>query len=505
MTKDELKQTLSKYDLTDDVIQRLSLLLERTINGNDDTYVSPIVNNIDPVVLSKELNSLISNNRHLVNDVLFSMEKSNEEKLGSRSIAIPYSSRREGMNSYFSKENEVDYSNLFQNYLLKGSKSLRPLTASVAMQKLKNNTNSGLPFYTKKGLVKDKVLQNFNHYLKMEYPCVLFTRTQEALKTRNVWGFPIADTLQEMRFYRPLLDKQKLLPWRSALAGPDAVSRQITDLILTAIKSKLTLVSVDFSIYDASVKYGIQKECFKYIKALFQDAYGNEIDNIFHRFNSIGILTPDGILSGSHGVPSGSTFTNEVDSIAQYLVAKTVKDINDNLISIQGDDGVYAIPDDVVELLYQAFIKYGLNINKEKGSEAKDYVIYLQNLFHIDYIKDGLIGGIYPLNRALNRIIYQERWNDFEKYGLDGKDFYAIRTISILENCKYHPLFEEFVRMIVKYDKYSLRITDEGLSKYVRMLETKEGSEGIIENQYGDKIRGIKNFTSYKLIKQLVQ
>lgn len=505
MDKIKLMQTLAAYDLTPEVVSRLSILLDNTIKGSNDIYVSPIIKNIDPVTLSKELNSLILANRDKINDVLFDMECSNRDKFGPRSIAIPWKERIKGVDSYFIEQNNVDY-NLFNINLLdnKVKSTLRPLSLSNASKFLKNNTNSGLPFYTRKGKVKDKVLKDFNFYLDKQYPCVLFTRTQEQEKTRPVFGFPIADTLNEMRYYRPLLDYQKNLVWRSALAGPDKVSKDITRLILTAIKLKLRLVSVDFSAYDATVKTGIQNECFKYIKALFQAQNGSEIDYIFHRFNTIGLLTPDGIKSGSHGVPSGSTFTNEVDSIAQYLIAKTVEGIDDNLINIQGDDGVYAIPEDLVEKLYHNFDHYGLNINEAKGSNSDNYVIYLQNLFHIDYMKEGLIGGIYPLNRALNRIIYQERWNDFEKYGLEGKDFYAIRTISILENCKYHPLFEDFVKMIIKYDKYSLRVTDEGLRKYIDMLVSKEGSEGIVDNQYGDKIRGIKNFESFKLIRKLV-
>jgi hypothetical protein len=45
-------------------------------------------------------------------------------------------------------------------------------------------------------------------------------------------------------------------------------------------------------------------------------------DYIAWRFGNIGLITPDGVKDGPHGVPSGSTFTLEVNSIAQILIAK---------------------------------------------------------------------------------------------------------------------------------------------------------------------------------------
>jgi hypothetical protein len=134
---------------------------------------------------------------------------------------------------------------------------------------MKTNTSSGLPFMRDKKLVKDTCLENFDSLLAPRDNCVLFTRTQEEMKTRTVWGYPIADVINESRFYRPLLEYQKKLNWRSALAGPDRVDDRVTTLINKAISLNSLLLSIDFSSYDSSAKTTLQDVAFSYIKSFF--------------------------------------------------------------------------------------------------------------------------------------------------------------------------------------------------------------------------------------------
>jgi len=381
------------------------------------------------------------------------------------------------------------------------------LNVEQAIVYLKNNSNSGLPFYVKKVSVKSSLLSEkiFADLIARRDPCVLFTRTQENKKTRTVWGYPIADTLREMLFYRPVLEIQKHLKWRAALNTPEDVDRGVTDIINTAMKSNLGILSIDFSAYDASVKSGLQRSAWKYIKSMYQKQFHQTIDEIAERFLTIGLITPDGIMSGPHGVPSGSTFTNEVDSIVQYLVAYACRDIvHIDKCQIQGDDGLYIVTDPVRVSTH--FKNYGLSVNLDKSIYAVDHAIYLQSLFHNDYrASNGLISGIYPTYRALCRIMFLERFEDFEKDDISGRDYFAIRTISILENCKHHPLFRELVLYVLSLDKYKLQVSDQGLFNYVKRLDRQEGKDvSFREWSYGEDVRGIKNFEAYKIISENV-
>jgi len=488
---------LNSLDIDKTVINKLTLNLNRVVTGTSDVFLTPLGKDYDPESLLKELDDILIKGKSLISDNLWDLEQSNRSKFGPRSIAKPWKERKESLYDYFKDHGGRSTLRLTP----KLRPILRPLSVSSASKFLKKNTNSGLPDYTKKGLIIDNLVNNFSSLLARKDPCVLFTRTQEGGKTRNVWGYPASDTLNEMRFYQPLLSYQKNLDWRKALLGPKEVDQAISLMFNSSNKISDSFISIDFSSFDATIGKYLQTEAFNYVKSLYQRESVDDLNYIAERFNTIGIITPDGVISGNHGVPSGATFTNEVDSLAQYLIVYS-SSINCKY-QIQGDDGAYLIKDKDVDKLFDSFASFGLIVNKDKSYTSKDFIIYLQRLYDIKYLKNGFIGGIYPLYRALDRILYQERYSDFMDYSLKGSDYYSLRTITILENCKYHPLFKEFVRFILSKDKFKLKFTADSTIKYERMINSGPGTAGLLNNQYGDNVRGIRSFDTYKLIKEL--
>ncbi|APG78172.1 RdRp [Beihai picobirnavirus 7] len=489
-------QFLDTLSVSKQVENSVSSNLRRVVSGSEDVLTSPIVKRKAPEDILKGWDEIVKENLSAMNADLINLEESNKLKFGPRSIAAPWGERTDGVLSYFAEDT------LFTPPTVSKvpRRNLRPISEAKALGFLKNSTNSGLPYYTKKGKVKEIYSTMQSPLLSRKDPCVMFTRTQEQRKTRTVWGYPMADTLREMQYYEPILGYQRKLNWRNSLSGPDAVNRKMSDLVTKAISSDQYLLSIDFSAYDASVKTTLQKASFDYFKSLYQADYHEEIDDIATRFNTIGLVTPDGIIDGPHGVPSGSTFTNEVDSVAQYLIATEYGLSSDNF-DIQGDDGAYVVSDP--DSLKDYFRKYNLVVNDDKSYISKDYLIYLQNLYHKDYMRDGIIGGIYPTYRALNRIVYLERFTDFLEDDLKGQDYFSLRTISILENCKFHPLFEELVKYVASLDKYKLKYSNSGLAKYTQRASQSSGVAGIFKYRYEDDPKGLNNFDTVKLLKEL--
>jgi len=495
---------LAKLDLDNSTLSKLSLRLDRTIIGSDDVLVTPLALRIKPEEILKEFDLIFNSrdNLSLLNESLLDLERSNRKSYGPRSIILPWAERLESYDNMFGQG--VEYQSPTITPFSKDKHCLRPISLGNAAKFLKNSTSSGLPYLDKKGNVKDRAVADINVLLGRNYPCCLLTRSQESKKNRIVWEYPIGMTLFETRYYRPLLDYQKKLGWRSALLAPGMVDKSVTELINDSMIRHASLLSIDFSQFDATVKRNLQKKAFEYIKYLYPEEYHKDIDFISDYFNNCGLVTPSGISIKPHGVPSGSTFTNEVDSIVQFQTLISSKNIFKENVQIQGDDGVCAINPELTNQIFNWLEVNGLKVNRDKSYVSNKKCYYLRKLYDNDYrLSNGIIGGIYPVYRALSRLVYQERWIDFEDYGLLGKDYYSLRAIGILENCKHNPLFEPLVKFILSIDKYRLNYSRDGLSKYVSMLEQTKGAGDILFNQYGNDIKGIENFETVKLIKRM--
>lgn len=502
--KDALKKFnfLKKLDLTDSILLSAANHLVRTLEGDSEVYLTPLAKSCDPIELLVDWDILFDSHKAKMNSTLLDLERSNRSKFGPRSIAVPWAARSASLKQSFTNQDESHVPKFFD---LPGESNLCCTSIEEAAEKIKNNTSAGFPFLCKKKKAKKALLENFDYYLDREDPCALYTRTAESSKTRNVWGYPFADTLYELMFYIPILWLQKTKWYRAALVSPDCVSERITELILKARSSSRVIYSVDFTAFDTSVKYQYIIKAFEYFARCFGPSFESLIRCVGERFYTIGIVTPVAVFNGKHGVPSGSTFTNEVDSVVQLGIALTNDFIHENECQIQGDDGVYIMPLDDIAQFEESFTYAGLNLNKDKSCISSDYASYCQNLYHIDYIQNGIIGGIYPTYRAINRILYQERFVNFSKAGIRGKDYYGIRCLSILENCKHHPLFRELVEFVLEREKFSLEVSDDGLTAYCNYLNLNYDTANNLEHQYGTNVAGIRNFEAYKIASEYLK
>lgn len=473
-------------------VNSLALNNRRIAEGSEEVLVSPAYEDISDDDIKTRLNLILET--ITMTDTFRTMELANADKFGPRSIAQPWSNRRGALQSYFAHD---DYD---PGGFESTNGRLRPASALTTVDSLIKTSNSGLPYMQRKGSVLGDALINMDEQLGV-YPAVLFTRTQEQGKTRNVWGFPISDTIAEQQFFKPWLVEEKKLPWRSALLGPEMVDAAMSQLLYTWSKGDI-IYSVDFSAYDASISPEASYAAFSMIAEHFQAGYEPDLYSLFRRFVEIPIYTPDGEWSGPHGVPSGSSFTNTIDSLVQWIYSG-----GGYPCQIQGDDGVYKVPKGRVESFLERWTGRPsgltpLSINESKSLERDiPECIYLQRYYSPAYPnKYGFgLGGIYSAFRAFNRIKYLERWTDLDKMEISGKDFFSLRTIMILENCKHHPAFNELVIMAHSLDKTGLSFTEAGLNAFSRAMDSKTRA-GVFNR---DVKTGINQFKTVQLLNKL--
>lgn len=472
----------------------LSLNNQRIVDGSDDIVVNPAYESISDEDMKSSIASILETIDMTSN--FRKMEDSNASSVGPRSIAKKWEERKDSLLDYYYGKEDADPG----DFAGSSNGRRRPLSVNSAAFSLIRSSSSGLPYMTRKGHVLDLAVEQQQEHFGV-FPCVLFTRTQEGGKTRNVWGYPVSDTLEEIRFFRPWFELEKAMDWRAALLGPDAVDRAMTNLLSGKAEDD-SVVAVDFSSFDATVQPEHSYEAFSTIASTYQREAHADLYRLYRRFVTIPIWTPEGEIIGPHGVPSGSTFTNTVDSLVQYA-ASGYDTTRGDMCQVQGDDGVYLVPRDDRDSFIDRFISYGLKVNEQKSQTFDDReAIFLQRYYHPAYpsrTNNGL-GGVYSAYRAFARIKYLERWTDFERIGIKGSDFFSLRTIMILENCKHHPAFDQLVRLAHKFDSTNLKFSNEGVKAFSKTLESRARA-GVLHTESFDK--GIDGFETVKVLRTL--
>jgi hypothetical protein len=481
-----------RQDFTEIGNDKLSINLERIKKGNDKVLITPQAKRVGPNELLQAWDQVFQSNLSDINDDLFELEESNRSKFGPRSIAKPWTDIRQSVVDGFNIP-RVDCSHLVTRPpSTQDIGKLRPISLPNSAKLTRSNTQAGAPTLEKKGQVRDSTLSDWLRLYDMDLLMVPAIRTQEQQKTRLVNIYPYADIMQENRYFIPLFNLLKSEFCFSAFLGPDAVDSAITQLIATAVDMGYQCISGDIEGFDVSVGVDLQHCSFTEFKSYFQAQTHTEIDEIEYRFGNKGLITPEGVFLGPHGIPSGSNLTGIIGSMTNRQVSQHPPELSNYL----GDD--FAL---VAKTSDEVFAKYesaGLTLNRDKTLVKPSSFVYLQKLHHVDYVVDGEYKGVYPIYRALNRLCYPERFSDFNDYDLTGSDYFAIRSLSIMENCKYHPLFEKFVKFWMRYDN-NLVPSSDSISDYVKMLEEGKGALGTT-NQYGDIISGLRKFASYKIV-----
>ena len=210
---------------------------------------------------------------------------------------------------------------------------------------------------------------------KKPNPCLAGVRTQRNNKTRLVWGYPLEMTMLESAFAKPLIDVYKEI--RSPM--PYAIRRYAIGARLEFTLQERNRVALDFSKFDSSVPAHLIKVAFRILRTWFDDF--EDYDEVGWReikkyFLNTPIVMIDGNLytGKTHGVPSGSFFTQLIDSIVNYIIitaamSKFDMHPHEMRIHVLGDDSVFSTNADVsLKTLATYFKTKGFNLNIEKSS-----------------------------------------------------------------------------------------------------------------------------------------
>lgn len=260
-----------------------------------------------------------------------------------------------------------------------GKHGMRPMTDYLMLQySVKGEKASGAPEFTKKREAFEMDYQRAMRIANDEgnpHPCVAYHRVQhgsEGPKTRLVWGYPQSMTILEAMFARPLIDH--FLNVNSPMAfGKYRVQLAAA---LVPIRNGGVVYGLDFSKFDSTLQPKLLSMAFKILRTHFNLSDEEQLiwEKVINYFIHTPILMPDGYVYRKHtGVPSGSYFTQLVDSICNYLAIQYAmiilygEAVFEDKILVLGDDSLFSVPKYLPPNVISSVLgELGLVVNPDK-------------------------------------------------------------------------------------------------------------------------------------------
>lgn len=460
--------------------RNLRSYLIRQREGSDEIYQTPFYRGVDlNTVIDTWMKTLVPGLRDW--PTLLDFENEMRDKAGPMSVQKPLEERIDDILAYYTlSDGETELPVEVVTQLLDRWSNVRGLRIrgeEATIANMKMSTNSGSPYFTKRSWAIDKLLPFSIKYAggsdwflygpegKWKITSVLGWRGQEGgpspedVKQRVLWMFSMAANIRELQVYQPLIKAMQTTGYVSSWLGDDAVDKRITALMDTK-RSEDLIVCTDFSKFDQHINPGCQRSAQAILAGLFKQngALEEWMNTIYPMKYGIPMCYDVGrFILGFHGMGSGSGGTNADETLfhsgLQLGAAMSVgAELNVNSMCL-GDDGLLTYPGIKTEDVVKFYTGFGQDMNIGKQYESNVDCTYLRRWHHTKYRVKGVCVGVYPTVRALTHLRMLERFIDPDKWGVKAV---AMRNLSVIENCRYHPLGEEFVRFCMKGDKYRL-------------------------------------------------
>jgi len=321
-----------------------------------------------------------------------------------------------------------------------GKHDLKPNALSEDLWSyVKGEKSAGLPSLSKKSRVFEADLFRAGRISRGERapdPCVAYHRVQHGdtgPKTRLVWGFPQSMFLLEARFAPLLIEHflERTSPMAFGLLKSQVSAR------MQQIRNSGLRYSLDFSGFDSSISSELIDFAFGVLKTHFHFSSREEEyvwDKIVNYFIHTPILLPnEEVWVKHHGVPSGSYFTQMVDSVVNFLavtyawICATGQSVPAGRVLVLGDDSLIGQSKYVpLSVISQHMNELGLKLNTEKTGLSR----YGGSDVH--FLGHFWSGGFAdrPLIEVAKRMAFPETPSGIK----DATDRYCIRSLSYVSD-----------------------------------------------------------------------
>lgn len=315
-------------------------------------------------------------------------------------------------------------------------------------------------------------------------PCVAYKRTQLAKvmepKVRLVWGYPFEMTLLEGKFAAPLIDAYSQR--ESPMFIGKTILKELPIFMDGLFAGGKLGVALDWSGFDSSLDVSLINIAFDILEENLD--LSRTRDRAAWRlirkyFIDTAIVLPDGHAYLKHGgVPSGSYFTQLIDSLCNMIVILTMQmkcwDTKPwvtkhtrffpySRTKVLGDDSVFSVPRGQSVILAEwkvaAERMFGLQLNADKS-------VVTERLDDLEFLGHGSRNGrVYrPLVRLLRLALYPEQRVDdpgtsvsrvmglLIDSGFQTWEIYLLYNRLVAQHGHVGPLKDKFVQYVIQQE-----------------------------------------------------
>lgn len=234
-------------------------------------------------------------------------------------------------------------------------------------------------------------------------------------KTRLVNMVDLYVIICELKYSKPIQNFMSKTEWYAGGKDDSEISRQFSDWRFRYNY----FLSIDYSKFDQTIPAWLIEDAFDIIKGAFVDV-GPEFDVIVHDFIHKDVLFDGSVYHIDKGVPSGSMFTQIIDSICNMIAILTYFNsihVDDVKMCIMGDDNIIFTKDLIDKDSLSSYLlrNFGLIFNSSKSDDVKS-VKESPHFLSKFYKYEGV--WRHP-NVILSKMIYPER----KRIYYDKKDY----------------------------------------------------------------------------------
>lgn len=267
------------------------------------------------------------------------------------------------------------------------------------------------------------------------------------LKSRLVWMEDIQHVISECRYATPIQRAMAKVSWYAGGKDPG----QIRTIVSNNRLHNNYWITLDYSQFDASMSDWLIADAFEVLKSAFEhvdeELWRIIVDDFIHK----NLILGDGVLHVDKGVPSGSMFTQIIDSLVNRIMIETFLiscGLSGQMI-IMGDDNCLFTNEKIEPEVVASYISknFGVKVNASKTQDGRrsDYPEFLSRVWR----PDG--EWRHPLV-LLSKLAFPERFRHYSQSVTPAEVLYGyiltyrpgmVQLMDVARFLEDHPSFNE--------------------------------------------------------------